>query len=100
MAELHKLAVEETIAGLDFNEVSLQLAAAQLTAGNRDVAYRKMRLHRMPYGPAGYEVRVGSLELLGQRSLLQSAGFDFDDKELDSKQVRLAKDDPAAWRRR
>ena len=94
LAELHKLAVEETIAGLDFNEVSLQLAAAQLTAGNRDVAYRKMRLHRMPYGPAGYEVRVGSLELLGQRSLLKSAGFDFDDKELDSEQVRLAKDDP------
>ena len=94
LAKLHKLAVEETIAGLDFNEVSLQLAAAQLTAGNRDVAYRKMRLHRMPYGPFGYGVRVGSLELLGQRSLLRSAGLDFDDQEVGSKQLRMAKDDP------
>ena len=41
LAELQKLAVEKTITGLDFNPVSLQLAAAQLTAGNVDVTYRE-----------------------------------------------------------
>lgn len=38
LAALQKVAVEDTIAGLDFNPVSLQLAAAQLTAGNANVA--------------------------------------------------------------
>ena len=93
-AELQKLAVEEVIAGLDFNPVSLQLAAAQLTAGNRDVAYRRIGLHRMPYGPRGREVRVGTPELLGQKSVLRSAGFDLDDEALDSEQVRMVEDDP------
>ena len=93
-AELQKLAVEELIAGLDFNPVSLQLAAAQLTAGNRDVAYRRIGLHRMPYGPSGGEVRVGTPELLGQRSILRSAGFDLDDENLGSEQLRMVEDDP------
>ena len=93
-AELQKLAVEEVIAGLDFNPVSLQLAAAQLTAGNRDVAYRRIGLHRMPYGPRGGEVRVGTPELLGQKSVLRSAGFDLDDEALDSEQLRMVGDDP------
>ena len=93
-AELQKLAVEEVIAGLDFNPVSLQLAAAQLTAGNRDVAYRRIGLHRMPYGPRGGEVRVGTPELLGQKSVLNSAGFDLDDEALDSEQLRMVGDDP------
>ena len=94
LAELQKLAVEEVISGLDFNEVSLQLAAAQLTAGNRDVAYRKIGLHRMPYGPIDGSARVGTLELLGQRSVLRSAGFEFEDEDLNSQQIRMRKDDP------
>ena len=53
LAELQKFAVEKTIVGLDFNPVSLQLAAAQLTSGNTDVTYRNMGLHQMPYGPKG-----------------------------------------------
>ena len=93
-AELQKLAVEEVIAGLDFNPVSLQLAAAQLTAGNRDVAYRRIGLHRMPYGPRDDEVRVGTPELLGQRSILRRAGFDLDDESLGSEQLRMVEDDP------
>ncbi len=48
---LQKLAVEQTIKGLDINPVSLQLAAAQLTAGNHEISYRRMGLHLMPYGP-------------------------------------------------
>ena len=52
IAQLQKLAVEETIKGLDINPMSLQLAASQLTAGNRDIQYRKMGLHLMPYGPS------------------------------------------------
>ena len=94
-AELQKLAVEEVIAGLDFNEVSLQLAAAQLTAGNSDVAYRKMQLHRMPYGPAGDRVRVGSLDLLGQSTIVPRSGqMDLGDVSLDSVQMRMSDDDP------
>ena len=97
-AELQKLAVEEVIAGLDFNPVSLQLAAAQLTAGNRDVAYRRIGLHRMPYGPRGGEVRVGTPELLGQKSILSSAGFDLDDEALDSEQLQMVGGRSAARR--
>ena len=73
LAELQKLAVEKTIVGLDFNPVSLQLAAAQLTSGNADVTYRNMGLHQMPYGSKGDHVRgvrAGSLELLGQSRVI------------------------------
>ena len=48
IAGLQKLAVEETIKGLDINPVSLQLAASQLTAGNQQISYRSMGLHLMP----------------------------------------------------
>ena len=94
LAKLQRLAVEEIIAGLDFNAVSLQLAAAQLTAGNRDVAYRKIGLHRMPYGPVDGRARVGTPELLGQRGILRSAGFDLGDEALGSQQVQMDRDDP------
>ena len=73
IADLQKVAVEETIKGLDINPVSLQLAASQLTAGNQDIRYRKMGLHLMPYGPSpGDPTRVsaGTLELLGQKTIV------------------------------
>ena len=73
IAELQKLAVEETIKGLDINPVSLQLAASQLTAGNQDIRYRQMGLHLMPYGPSqddATRVSVGTLELLGQKAIV------------------------------
>ena len=74
---LQKLAVEETIGGLDINPVSLQLAASQLTAGNNNVSYRRMGLHQMPYGPDRDNpgrVAVGSLELLGQKAVVGRQG--------------------------
>ena len=70
---LQKLAVEETIKGLDINPVSLQLAASQLTAGNHNISYRQMGLHLMPYGPQRdnpAQVSVGTLELLGQKAIV------------------------------
>ena len=73
IAELQKLAVEETIKGLEINPVSLQLAASQLTAGNQEIRYRQMGLHLMPYGPQKdnpAQVSVGTLELLGQKSII------------------------------
>ena len=95
LAELQKLAVEEVIAGLDFNPVSLQLAAAQMTAGNSDIAYKKMQLHQMPYGPERGRARVGSLELLGQSSIVPRIGqMDLDDVSLDSVQMQMSVDDP------
>ena len=88
IAKLQKLAVEETIKGLDINPVSLQLAASQLTAGNHEIRYRRMGLYQMPYGPYRYnsgnsmqsssvheethsECRVGTLELLLHNEVVQ-----------------------------
>ena len=73
IAALQKLAVEETIKGLDINPVSLQLAAAQLTTGNQEIRYNQMGLHLMPYGPSQDDptrVSVGTLELLGQKAIV------------------------------
>ena len=73
LVDLQKLAVEETIKGLDINPVSLQLAASQLTAGNRKIRYRQMGLHLMPYGPSPDNpalVQAGTLELLGQKAIV------------------------------
>lgn len=98
LAELQKLAVEETIVGLDFNPVSLQLAAAQLTAGNVDVTYRNMGLHQMPYGSKGdhvNDVRAGSLELLGQRRVVgRDDEMNLDDLDVGSERLQMARDDP------
>jgi len=98
LAALQKLAVENTIVGLDFNPVSLQLAAAQLTSGNADVTYRNMGLHRMPYGSNGdnvQRVRAGSLELLGQRRIIGRDGeFDLDEPDVGSRRLQMAQDDP------
>ena len=88
LADLQKLAVEKTIVGLDFNPVSLQLAAAQLTSGNADVTYRNMGLHQMPYGSRGDHgqgVGAGSLELLGQRRLVGAGrGLDLGEQDVGS----------------
>ena len=73
IADLQKLAVENTIKGLEINPVSLQLAASQLTAGNQEIRYRRMGLHLMPYGPSPDDptrVAAGTLELLGQKAIV------------------------------
>ena len=89
IANLQKLAVEETIKGLDINPVSLQLAAAQLTAGNSNIRYRQMGLHRMPYGPQDNErVSAGTLELLSQKAILPRQGeLDIPDDPIASQAV-------------
>ena len=91
IAELQKLAVEETIKGLDINPVSLQLAASQLTAGNQDIRYRRMGLYLMPYGPSPDDptrVSVGTLELLGQKAIVPRDGaMDLGDDKIGSQVV-------------
>ena len=98
LAELQKLAVEKTLVGLDFNPVSLQLAAAQLTAGNVDVTFRNMGLHRMPYGSTDDNakvVRAGTLELLGQRRVIGRRNeLDLAEQDIGSERLRMAQDDP------
>ena len=94
LAELQKLAVEKTISGLDFNPVSLQLAAAQLTAGNTDVTYRNMGLHRMPYGATDDNanvVQAGTLELLGQRRVIGMGNGELDlgDQEVATERLQM-----------
>ena len=91
LAQLQRLAVEDVIKGMDINPVSLQLAAAQLTAGNKDVRYRKMGLHLMPYGPSQDDptrVSAGTLELLGQRAIVSRDGeLDIPDDGISSQSV-------------
>ena len=98
LGELQKLAVEQTIVGLDFNPVSLQLAAAQLTSGNADVTYRNMGLHRMPYGSKAshvQDVRAGSLELLGQRRVIDTGGeLDLGELDVGSERLQMATVEP------
>ena len=96
-AQLQKLAVEETIKGLEINPMSLQLAASQLTAGNRDIQYRKMGLHLMPYGPSQDDpsrVSAGTLELLGQKAIVPRDGeLELADDKIGSQTVWNQPDD-------
>ena len=97
ITELQKLAVEETIKGLEINPVSLQLAASQLTAGNQDIRYRRMGLHLMPYGPSPDDPRrvsVGTLELLGQKAIVAGDGeLNLPDNQINSQIVWDQPDD-------
>ena len=97
VAELQRVAVEDVLKGMDINPVSLQLAAAQLTASNKDVRYRKMGLHLMPYGPdQDYpnRVSVGTLELLGQKAIVRRDGqFDIPDDRIGSQSLLGQGDD-------
>ena len=99
IAGLQKLGVEETIKGLDINPVSLQLAASQLTAGNHDISYRQMGLHLMPYGPRQDDptrVSVGTLELIGQKSVISRDGeMDLADDSIASRATWGPSDDAA-----
>ena len=97
LTQLQKLAVEDIIKGLDINPVSLQLAASQLTAGNQRVSYRRMGLHQMPYGPGRENpdrVWVGTLELLGQKSIVRRDGeLDLGDDAIESQVTWASTDD-------
>ncbi|MDE2998453.1 MAG: DEAD/DEAH box helicase family protein [Gemmatimonadota bacterium] len=97
LTRLQKLAVEDVIKGMDINPVSLQLAASQLTAGNHRVSYRRMGLHKMPYGPDRDNpgrISVGTLELLGQKSIVTREGeLDFGDDEIGSQATWTSADD-------
>lgn len=99
IAELQKLAVEESLKGMDINPVSLQLAASQLTAGNQDIRYRQMGLYLMPYGPSPgnpTRVSIGTLELLGQKTIVPREGeLDLGDVEIASQSVWTQQDDDA-----
>jgi len=75
-----------------------QLAAAQRTAGNADVTYRNMGLHRMPYGATARHAnaaQAGSLELLAQRRVIGRGGeLDLGDQDVGSERLRMTRDDP------
>ena len=97
IANLQKLAVEETVKGLDINPISLQLAASQLTAGNQEIRYRQMGLHLMPYGPQRdnpAQVSVGTLELLGQKAIIaRDNELNLPDNKIGSQSVWNQQDD-------
>ena len=90
IGRLQKTAVEDTLKGMDINPISLQLAASQLTTGNQDIGYRRMGLHRMPYGPDASDptkVSAGTLELLGQKAIVSR------DSELGLADDRIASEE-------
>ena len=91
IGQLQKTAVEDTLKGMDINPISLQLAASQLTTGNQDIGYRRMGLHRMPYGPQPGDpakVSAGTLELLGQREIVpRNSELDLPDDRIASEEV-------------
>ncbi len=91
IGQLQKTAVENTLKGMDINPISLQLAASQLTTGNQDIGYRRMGLHRMPYGPDASDptkVSAGTLELLSQREIVPRNGeLDLPDDRIASEEV-------------
>ena len=97
LTQLQKVAVEDVIKGLDINPVSLQLAASQLTAGNHRVSYRRMGLHQMPYGPDRDNpgrTSAGTLELLGQKSIVSREGeLDLEDDAIGSQATWASVDD-------
>ena len=98
IADLQKIAVEDTIKGLDINPVSLQLAASQLTSGNQEIRYRQMGLHLMPYGPqpgSPAKVSVGTLELLGQKKIVpRSNELNLSDEKIGSQVIWSQRDEP------
>ncbi len=86
IAQLQRIAVEETLVGMDINPVSLQLAAAQLCIGNPRLNYRKMRLFEMPYGPQpNGQVKAGTLEILTQKQIVQRHDLGLADEPIHSK---------------
>ena len=91
IGRLQKTAVEDTLKGMDINPISLQLAASQLTTGNQDIGYRRMGLHQMPYGPDANDptkVSSGTLELLGQKEIVQRSGeLNLPDDRIASEEV-------------
>ena len=88
--DLQKLAVEELIAGLDINPISLQLAAAQMMAGAKQIKYKKMQLHQMPYGnDTDLGITVGSLELFGQNAILPHDDLGLEDERLGTLEMLL-----------
>ena len=97
IADLQRLAVEETIKGLDINSISLQLAASQLTAGNHEIRYRNIGLELMPYGPNKDDpgrVSVGTLELLGQSAIVPRHNqMDLGDDKIASQTIGNQHDD-------
>ena len=97
IADLQRIAVEDTIKGLDINPISLQLAASQLTAGNHEIRYRNMGLHLMPYGPRQDDpsrVSVGTLEMLGQKAIVpRDNQMDLTDDKIASQSIGSQRDD-------
>ena len=97
MANLQRLAVEDTIKGLDINPISLQLAASQLTAGNHEIRYRNIGLELVPYGPKQDDptgVSVGTLELLGQSAIVpRNNQMDLGDEKIASQTIWNQHDD-------
>ena len=91
-AAWHKKAVEELTSGLDINPVSLQLAAGRFTLGNLDVDYRKMALYKLEHGRVGADVRLGTLELLGDDEIIGPApdSFRWDDDDVVHPDVKSA----------
>ena len=97
LAAMQKLAVEETLKGMDINPVSLQLAATQLIAGNSDIKYNAMGLYQMPYGPTDdpmVSTAAGTLELIADEELVSRRESELFANSTRGSAVRVSLGDP------
>ncbi len=66
VAALHKALVEQALFGFDVQLSAVHFAASSLAMLNLDIQFDSMNLYTMPIGVQGDEVRLGSLEFLGE----------------------------------
>ena len=91
--KFHRKAVEELVVGLDVNPVTLQMAAGRFLIGDTGLDYRNMNLFEMEHGPGGGgQVRLGTLELLGEDEIIgkKPDEFDWEDDDVVNPAVKNA----------
>ena len=91
--KFHRKAVEELVVGLDVNPVTLQMAAGRFLIGDTGLDYRNMNLFEMEHGPGGGgQVRLGTLELLGEDEIIgkKPDEFDWEDDDVVNPAVKSA----------
>ncbi|MYD05274.1 MAG: hypothetical protein F4X21_10200 [Acidimicrobiia bacterium] len=101
IAARQRVGVEEVLKGMDINPVSLQLAATQLTTGNRDVKYRGMGLYLMPYGPTEdplVPMAAGTLELIAEDAVIPQSELEMFQSSAQGSALQAGLDDPEVER--
>ena len=91
--KFHRKAVEELAVGLDINPITLQMAAGRFLIGDTGLDYRAMNLFEVEHGynDSG-ELRLGTLELLGEDEVIGAAPetFKWEDDDIVDPDIKSA----------